>query len=94
LPLGRDHFLLRHRHCIQEGRASLRFGTSFLSIGGQLPYGSLGAGPITASNAENPSKAVAIVSYDEKPGIQAIATIAPDLPPKPGVHPTFARDYE
>ena len=39
-------------------------------------------------------KAVAIVSYDEKPGIQAIATTAPDLPPEPGVHPTFGRDYE
>ena len=38
--------------------------------------------------------AVAIVSYDEKPGIQAIATTAPDLPPKPGVHPAFARDHE
>src|SRR6202050_4878013 len=37
---------------------------------------------------------LAIVSYDEKPGIQAIATTAPDLPPKPGVHATFARDYE
>src|ERR1700688_4245824 len=33
-------------------------------------------------------KPVAIVSYDEKPGIQAIATTAPDLPPKPGVHAT------
>jgi transposase len=40
------------------------------------------------------SKAVAVISYDEKPGIQAIATTAPDLPPVPGVHPTFARDYE
>ena len=39
-------------------------------------------------------KRVAIVSYDEKPGIQAIATTAPDLPPVPGVHPTFARDFE
>jgi transposase len=39
-------------------------------------------------------KAVAIVSYDEKPGIQAIATTAPDLPPEPGLHPTFGRDYE
>jgi hypothetical protein len=26
---------------------------------------------------------VAIISYDEKPGIQAIATTAPDLPPEP-----------
>jgi transposase len=36
-----------------------------------------------------PSKA-----YDEKPGIQAIATTAPDLPPKAGMHTSFARDYE
>ena len=40
------------------------------------------------------SKRVAIISYDEKPGIQAIATTAPDLPPVPGVYPTFARDHE
>src|SRR5947209_18320114 len=39
-------------------------------------------------------KPVAIVSYDEKPGIQAIATTAPDLPPVPGTYATFARDYE
>ena len=37
---------------------------------------------------------VAIISYDEKPGIQTIATTAPDLPPEPGVHATFARDHE
>src|SRR5579862_6970932 len=43
---------------------------------------------------KKPSKPVAIVSYDEKPGIQAIATTAPDLPPVPGSHPTFARDHE
>ena len=41
-----------------------------------------------------PREAVAIISYDEKPGIQAIATTAPDLPPEPGVHATFARDHE
>jgi Homeodomain-like domain len=35
---------------------------------------------------ERPSDAVAIISYDEKPGIQAIATIAPDLPPEPERH--------
>ncbi len=45
-----------------------------------------------AANQE-PSDAVAIVSYDEKPGIQAIATTAPDLPPEPGKHATFARDH-
>ena len=37
---------------------------------------------------------VAIISYDEKPGIQAIGNTAPDLPPQPGTHPTFARDHE
>ena len=37
---------------------------------------------------------MAIVSYDEKPGIPAIAATAPDLPPIPGLHPTFARDHE
>jgi transposase len=37
---------------------------------------------------------VAIISYDEKPGIQAIGPTAPDLPPQPGSHPTFARDHE
>ncbi len=35
-----------------------------------------------------------MVSYDEKPGIQAIATTAPDLPPVPSVHATFAREHE
>ena len=43
---------------------------------------------------KRPSDAVAIISYDEKPGIQAIATTAPDLPPEPGVHATFAREHE
>jgi transposase len=36
----------------------------------------------------------AVISYDEKPGIQAIATTAPDLPPEPGVYPTFTREFE
>ncbi len=34
------------------------------------------------------------VSYDEKPGIQAIANIAADLAPVPHQHATWARDYE
>jgi len=34
------------------------------------------------------------LSYDEKPGIQAIANIASDLPPVPGTYPAFARDHE
>ncbi len=36
----------------------------------------------------------AVLSYDEKPGIQAIASTAPDLPPKPGGHVTVQRDHE
>jgi transposase len=44
--------------------------------------------------AETPDEMVAIISYDEKPGIQAIANTAPDLPPVPGTHPHFARDHE
>ena len=47
-----------------------------------------------AAAKQKPSDAVAIVSYDEKPGIQAIATTAPDLPPAPGRHTTLARDHE
>ena len=44
------------------------------------------------SDAAEPN--VAIISYDEKPGIQAIGSTAPDLPPKPGTHASFARDHE
>src|SRR6266545_1652827 len=47
-----------------------------------------------AARSNKSKKPVTIVSYDEKPGIQAIATTAPDLPPVPGVHPAFARDHE
>src|SRR5256884_128071 len=47
-----------------------------------------------AAKSKKPGKPVAIVSYDEKPGIQAIASTSPDLPPEPGVHATFARDHE
>src|SRR5205807_7256305 len=46
------------------------------------------------ASRKKPSGPVAIISYDEKPGIQALATKAPDLPPQPGVHATFARDHE
>src|SRR5262249_17851711 len=37
---------------------------------------------------------LAIVSYDEKPGIQAIGTTVPDRPPLPGKSPTVMRDHE
>lgn len=36
----------------------------------------------------------AVISYDEKPGIQALDHTAPDLPPVPGEHETWNRDYE
>ncbi len=34
------------------------------------------------------------VSYDEKPGIQALAVTTPDRPPMPGLHASHIRDYE
>ena len=45
-----------------------------------------------AQDGEAP--AVAIVSYDEKPGVQVIGTTAPDLPPDPSRHACTARDHE
>src|ERR1700721_1826292 len=47
-----------------------------------------------AAKSKKSAKSAAIVSYDEKPGIQVNATTAPDLPPVPNVHATFARDHE
>jgi transposase len=41
-----------------------------------------------------PPEVVGVLSYDEKPGIQAIGNTAPDLPPAPGRHKTWGRDYE
>lgn len=35
-----------------------------------------------------------VLSYDEKPGIQTIANIAPDLAPVPGKYAGWGRDYE
>jgi transposase len=46
------------------------------------------------ADSKKPNQEVAIISYDEKPGVQAIANKGPDLPPKPGTHPSFARDHE
>jgi transposase len=34
------------------------------------------------------------ISYDEKPGIQALAVTTPDRPPAPGKHASHLRDYE
>ena len=41
-----------------------------------------------------PADLVAVLSYDEKPGIQAIQNTAPDLPPVPGKHSAVGRDHE
>ena len=38
--------------------------------------------------------AVVTISYDEKPGIQALATTTPDLPPVPNQFESHLRDYE
>src|SRR5450759_1130946 len=38
--------------------------------------------------------AVVTISYDEKPGIQALAPTAPDRPPKPNKFASHLRDYE
>jgi transposase len=46
------------------------------------------------STGEDVSDMIAILSYDEKPGIQAIGNTAPDLAPVPGRHGTWSRDHE
>jgi transposase len=48
-----------------------------------------------SGHSEDGSEAsLAIISYDETPGIQAIGTTAPDRPPLPGKGPTVMRDHE
>lgn len=47
-----------------------------------------------AEEAGEAAPLVAVLSYDEKPGIQAIGRTSPDLPPVPGEHSTWTRDYE
>lgn len=40
------------------------------------------------------SRPMYTVSVDEKPGVQALANTAPDLPPVPGDQPCLSRDHE
>ena len=40
------------------------------------------------------AQAIYSVSVDEKPGVQALATTAPDLAPVPGKHAAIGRDHE
>jgi hypothetical protein len=52
---------------------------------------------VQLQNEANPAAgapSVITVSIDEKPGVQALANTAPDLPPMPGKHPTVSRDHE
>jgi len=51
---------------------------------------------VNAALAEGTLKepATVTISYDEKPGIQALATTTPDRPPKPMSSPAMVRDYE
>lgn len=51
---------------------------------------------VSTQNSTNPKngKKIITVSVDEKPGVQAIKNIAPDLPPKAGEYPETGRDYE
>jgi hypothetical protein len=43
------------------------------------------------NGGQDGGSSLALVSYDEKPGIQAIGTTAPDRPPLPGTSPTVMR---
>jgi transposase len=52
------------------------------------------AAAVAAATASAGTPAIITVSIDEKPGVQAIANTAPDLPPTPGKHPTVSRDHE
>ena len=49
---------------------------------------------ILKSKTDEKAPLKAILSYDEKPGVQAIETTSQDLPPVPGTHVGWMRDYE
>jgi transposase len=51
---------------------------------------------VALQNARSPEgpPGVITVSLDEKPGVQAIANTAPDLPPRAGRQATWSRDHE
>jgi transposase len=46
------------------------------------------------SGESDGERGVIVVSYDEKPGIQALGNTAPDLRPEPYRYPGVGRDYE
>lgn len=49
---------------------------------------------VREAGAEPDGDLAAVLSYDEKPGIQAIGLTAPDRSPVPGKHPAVSRDHE
>jgi transposase len=49
---------------------------------------------VELQRATDEDDSTVVISYDERPGIQAIESKAPDLPPVPGVHSTIAREFE
>jgi transposase len=52
------------------------------------------AAAAAATGNPAPVPTIITVSVDEKPGVQALANTAPDLPPVAGKHATVARDHE
>ena len=71
--------------CVYQEVAILRAAEA--SVAEVAPEAQSAAVEQTAAN-------VAFVSYDEKPGIQAISNTAPDRPPAAGKHACVARDHE
>jgi transposase len=49
---------------------------------------------LAQAQGESACELVAYLSYDEKPGIQAIENLAPDLLPVAGEHPCISRDHQ
>jgi transposase len=49
---------------------------------------------VAMQNQKGSMISLVTVSVDEKPGLQAIANTAPDLPPMPGQHSAIGRDHE
>lgn len=49
---------------------------------------------VAVQNASSQPPSMVTVSYDEKPGIQAIKLMGAELMPVPGQYPTRSRDYE
>ena len=49
---------------------------------------------IDSQGVDGNKRLIRTVCVDEKPGVQAIANVAPDLPPLPNQYPQTARDHE